>query len=454
MKRFLAVLAVGFVLAGCTGKPTLLPEEEASYNEIALLIDAAKIDLDSAARAGANDYAADSMRQAMADFQTASNTLDIKDFARAKEYAVKTGKEARDILTLPVNTQSTITDAESLLNSAKVAGVDVASPIDYKDAYDNLNAAKIAYDKNVFDVARAKALASLEASRKAMYEPSTARKSIAALANSLKLAKDLQMDTLKADVYNTGSEALASSSADFAAGLLPNAGDKADKAKTALDREMWAGVDLAIQQAGGDVNNAKEAGATEFASDQLAAAEKAIAAATNAQKSGEFLSAKKYAEKASASAKAAAEKARTGKEAAAVVKAPVIAEQPPVVDASVDMDMDTETVSQTPAKTLPPMVTREEPKKEAPKIEPTKETKIDEQVARPRKTGLQPTPAATTNTVAGAPVDGNMAVPIGVGVVIVIACLFLIRTLRMKITAAKRETEIQNQDHEVNQHLK
>ena len=66
MKKYLAILAVGFVLAGCTGKPALLPEEEASYPEIASLIDSTKADLDSATRAGANDYAPDSMIQAKA----------------------------------------------------------------------------------------------------------------------------------------------------------------------------------------------------------------------------------------------------------------------------------------------------------------------------------------------------------------------------------------------------
>ncbi len=448
MKKYLAILAVGFVLAGCTGKPALLPEEEASYNEIASLIDSTKADLDSATRAGANDYAPDSMIQAKADLQTATNTLDIKDFARAKEYANKAGKEARDVLSLPVSTQSTITDAENLLNSAKLSGADVSSPVSYKDAYDNLNAAKIAYEKNVFDVARSKAMASAEASRKAMFEPSSAKRSIAALSDSLKLAKDLQMNSLKADTYATAAAALDASKADFEAGSLQKAAEGADKAKVTLDGEMKTGVELAVQQAGSDINTAKEGGASEFASDRLASAESAMAAANSCLKAGEFLNAKKNADKASAAAKDAAEKARTGKESALVLA--------PTADQTVQSAKETETEAMpapaAPAKVEQPIVMREEPKKELPKIEPVKETKFDDKIAAPRKTGLQPTPAATAIPAPGAPVNGNMAVPIGVGAVIVITCLFLIRTLRMKITAAKKEAAIQAQEN--NQVLK
>ena len=398
MKKYLAILAVGFVLAGCTGKPALLPEEEASYNEIASLIDSTKVDLDSAARAGANDYAPDSMTQARADLQTASNTLDIKDFARAKEYANKAGKEARDVLTLPVSTQGTITDAESLLNSAKVSGADVSSPISYKEAYDNLNAAKIAYEKNVFDVAKSKAIASAEASRKAMFEPSSAKKSIAALSDSLKLAKDLQMDTLKTDSYIAATTALDTAKADFTAGDLQKASDGADKAKTALDGEMRTSVELAVQQAGGDINSAKESGASEFASDKLAAAETAIADANNSLKLGEFLNAKKNAAKASAAAKDAAEKARSGKENALVTLAPA-ADQ--TIQTTKESETETMPAPAVPAKAAPPIVMREEPKKELPKIEPSKETKFEDKIAAPRKTGLQPTPAETAKTAPG-----------------------------------------------------
>ncbi len=446
MKRYLAILAVGFVLAGCTGKPALLPEEEASYNEIASLIDSTKIDLDTAAKAGANEYAPDSMLQARSDLQTASTTLDTKDFDKAKEYANKAGREARSVLTLPVNAQNTINDAESLLNSAKVSGADISSPDNYKEAYDNLNAAKIAYDKNIFDLANSKAVASAEASKRATFEPSSANRSIKALSDSLKLAKDLQMDTLKSDTYTTAAAALDASKADFAEGKLPKAAENADKAKAALDGEMRTSVELAVQQARGDINTAKEGGASEFASEKLADAEIAFSASNSALQAGEFLNAKKNAEKASAAAKAAAENARTGKQPAAVAQVPAAAEETTSVNSARDVDMEPGTISQSQAVTVPPIVTREKPKTESANIEPVKETKAEDQPAMPRKTGLQPTPADTAKAAPGAPLEGNMAVPIGVGVVIVITCLFLIRSLRMKITAAKKESELQNQE--------
>ncbi len=319
MKKMLPVLVAALLfVSACSSRPNLKPEEEAVFNETDSLIKATKIDLDTAAKYGAKEFAREPMLAAESDLKLAENSLEFKDFSRAREFAKRANSAVKATLSVPVNAQNAINEAQNQINAAKSSGADVDSPVNYKIANDYLTVSKTAFTGKNFSESQAKARIALEAARKAVYEPFMAKKNINALEESTKLAKTLQMDTLNPELYDNSNAALLGAKAALSGKAFTKAIDGAEKANTSLNDAMRNTLQLIVQQGKNDINDAKEAGASEFASDKLAEAEEAIAVANSASIKGDFSSAKLSADKAITAAKEASNKARTGKESAAI----------------------------------------------------------------------------------------------------------------------------------------
>ena len=461
MKKRLICLAFGvcLVLCSCSGRPALTKAQEVPYNETEALIKVAKKDLETAKKAGADKYAKSLTANSESSIKTAETLLRNKDFDRAKEAAQKGGNDAKLALNLPTDAVNSVTEAENQLNSAKEGAADVEAPESFKEATDSLAAAKAAITKKDYNAAKDSARASVEAAKKSIEEPAAAKASIAQAENDLNMAKSLGLDQSAADQFKAASDGLESAKATLETHDNAKVKELADKASTDVKEEMKKSINLVVEQAKTDLDNAKTAGAAEFAAEQLALAEESVTNATALLESGDYASAKTSAEKASASSKDGEAKAKIGKEAKALTEgttptegttsttegvegSPVTTEgSPATTEGSPATTEDspattegspatTETASTDSGSTTTPTETSStDTKKSDTKPTEDKATSIDTK----KEDGSVPLTASTASTKTGG--SKFPVVPIVIVAVIAIVAIVVIRIIRRKVTA-------------------
>jgi nucleoid-associated protein YgaU len=316
MKKILiCILGISLVLISCSKRPALTKAEEEPYGEAEALIKAAKSDIEAAKKSGAEKYAKDLILSAENSLKTAESSLEIKNFVKAKEAAQKASLDAKSAVSLPIDAKNVILEAEVEVNKAKDAKAEEEAPNEFKSANDLLNSAKEAVKVGDYKKALEEGRASIELARKSVEEPAGAKASIAQAEESLKMAKEMQVDQVSSDVYKVASEGLEAAKASLSSHDNVKAKELADKVANDIKGEMKRVVDLVIEQAKTDLNSAKEAGASEFAKELLEEAEGEMNNASSLLEKGDYINAKAAAEKVSSTSKEAIAKAQVGKEA-------------------------------------------------------------------------------------------------------------------------------------------
>ena len=340
MKKVLVCLAVAVAMFsyGCSSsRPELTAEEEGPYNECEALVTQAEADFDVAKQAGAESFAKDAFSTASLSLENSKKFLELKDFPKAKESAMRASEEAKRALAIPKQAETGITETEKEINEAKEAKVDEESPVSYKEAVDQIEAAKLAYNEADFALANLGVLKAAAAIKKAKEEPAAAKKAVEAVEADMNMAKELKIDTVSPDSFKIATESYELAKSNLASKNNGIALESATKASETLKDEMKKSVNLFVEQAKTDINTAKEAGASEFAAEQLAVAEESLSNANAALEKGEFINAKSSAEKVSSTSKEAEAKAKAGKEAKAAA-APAADAATPAADAAKPSD--------------------------------------------------------------------------------------------------------------------
>jgi len=441
MKKVFLCLAVAIALFsyGCSSRPSLTAEEEGPYNECDALITQAGHDLDEAAQAGAESYAKEYFSTASLSLENSKKFLELKDFPKAKESATRASDEAKKTLAIPKQAENGIIETEKQIVAAKEAKIDLESPIAYKEAVDSLEDAKVAYNAVDYGVANVAALKAAQAIKKAYDEPMAASTAVNAVEVDMNKAKELKINETSPDAFKVAVEAYELSKSSLVAKDNPKAKENAEKASTTLKDEMKKSVNLFIKQAESDLNGAKEAGAADFAAEQLAVAEEALSNSNSSFEKADYMAAKASAEKVSATAKEALVKAKAGKEAKAAAEAaaatPVATEATTATEtpaatetaAVTETPAATETATEAPAATEAPVV------KETPVVEKVKEVEPKAEVKKEIKE--EETPVEVAKTVKTKSGSKFPLIPAVALVLVAVVVVFVIRIVRKKATS-------------------
>ncbi|MFH1823785.1 MAG: hypothetical protein ABH873_00970 [Candidatus Firestonebacteria bacterium] len=348
-KIVVCMLGLSLVLMSCSNRPALTKAEEVQSNEAAALIETAKADIESAKKAGVEKYANEMVLSAESSLKTAESTIELKDFVKAKELAQKASLEAKTAISLPNDAKNAILEAEVEVNKAKESKSDEEAPNEFKSANELLESAKGAIGKDDYKIALEFARSSIDLSRKSIEEPAVVKALVLQLEDNLKMAKDLQVDQLSADVYKSASDGLEGAKVSLSSHDNAKAKELAEKSSNDIKEEMKKVVNLVIEQAKVDLSSAKEAGASEFSADLLVIAEENMSSATSLLEKGDYVNAKVSAEKVSSTSKEATTKAQVGKEAKTISEGGTIAEVPVITpEATTTSESTTAIVSSTP----------------------------------------------------------------------------------------------------------
>lgn len=313
MKKIIKVFIILIILSlwyGCTSRPALTKAEEVPYNEAETLIKAAKADISEAKKAGAEKYAKNLIANAESSIVSAESTLKLKDFEKAKESAQKASSDAKAAKSMPSDAETAIKEAEDQLSIAKETKADEESPESFKSAQDSLEAAKSAIAKKNYLEALNQAKSSVESAKKSIDDPANAKSAVTQAENDMQVAKELQIDKIAPEIFAGSSESLELAKTSLTSRDNSKAKEFAEKASNDLREKMKSIINLNMEQAKSDIDNAKNAGAAELSSDLLGLAEESISNAASLLEKGDYLNAKVSTEKASTIAKEAESKAK------------------------------------------------------------------------------------------------------------------------------------------------
>ena len=453
MKKVLICLAVVVALFsyGCSSRPELTAEEEGPYNECEALITQAGVDVDAARQAGAESFAKDYFSTASMSYENSKKFLELKDFPKAKESAMRASEEAKKTLAIPQQAETGINETEKQITAAKEAKIDLESPAAFKEAVDSLEAAKVSYNEVDYGSANVSALKAAAAIKKAKDEPVVAKAAVDAVEAEMTKAKELKIDTVSPDAFKVAVEAYELSKSSLASKDNAKAKASAEKASATLKDEMKKSVNLFLEQAKSDLTAAKDAGAADFAAEQLAVAEESLSNANASLEKADYMNAKASAEKVTVTAKEAEAKAKAGKEAKAVAVAAApatdAAATPAATDAAAAPATDAAAAPATDAAATPAATDAAVPAAtdaaatpaEAPKTDAVEEKKEERKPFTGKK---EETPVESVKTIKMKTKTESKFpwIPVAVVVVVAVVVIFVIRMVRKKATTSDSQT--------------
>jgi tetratricopeptide (TPR) repeat protein len=457
MKLLLLVLGV-FAIQACSNKPALKPDEVAPYNEAEELIKSANLSIKAAEKSEVITYAPNSILSAKSHVKLAEAAIKLKDFSKAKEEASKALEDISTAQALPLEAENAIKEAETQLNAAKEAKADEDSPEAYKSAAEDLDTAKLWFNKKYYNDAIEFSKKSVEKSKASTAESADFKNLIQKSEELLKMAKDIKLDELAPEAFKNINESFEAAKTASTNKETAKAKENAEKTISTAMEEIKKAVQLNMEQAKSELSSAKDAGAEEFAKEQLDSAEEEMKNASEAFDKEDYVVAKSSSEKVIAKSKEASEKAKLGKEMKAMLsKETVQAEKPaeavsPTTETtaqSENTETQAEAVNDTPIAAQTETKEPEEvktPVVEKPlvteKIETPAVTKKDEIAKKADTTAANNADAKKPDTkAAGVAANKDIKkssfpiVPIAAGVGILAAILLGIRFFRKRVTS-------------------
>jgi tetratricopeptide (TPR) repeat protein len=418
MKLLLLVLGV-FAIQACSNKPALKPDEVAPYNEAEELIKSANLSIKAAEKSEVITYAPNSILSAKSHVKLAEAAIKLKDFSKAKEEASKALEDISTAQALPLEAENAIKEAETQLNAAKEAKADEDSPEAYKSAAEDLDTAKLWFNKKYYNDAIEFSKKSVEKSKASTAESADFKNLIQKSEELLKMAKDIKLDELAPEAFKNINESFEAAKTASTNKETAKAKENAEKTISTAMEEIKKAVQLNMEQAKSELSSAKDAGAEEFAKEQLDSAEEEM----KAMLSKETVQAEKPAEAVSPTTETTAQSENTETQAEAVNDTPIAAQ--------------TETKEPEEVKTPvveKPLVTE--------KIETPAVTKKDEIAKKADTTAANNAAAKKPDTkAAGVAASKDIKkssfpiVPIAAGVGILAAILLGIRFFRKRVTS-------------------